>query len=123
VPHVKEFVDVIMKKTGKVPTARTWFGFASTWSCALAANDAKSLDAIRMAKALQNMKLPPEVGLMPNQPFYRANQNQLIGSLYVGHAQAKGSAPDDLFKVEQVVNGVEAAGPLEESGCKMSWPA
>jgi len=45
------------------------------------------------------------------------------GSLYVGQAQAKGSAADDFFKVEQVVNGVDAAGPLEESGCKMTWPA
>ena len=122
VAHVKEFNDAIMKKTGRVPTARTWFGFASTWTCALAANTAKSLEALKMAKALQNLKLPPEVGLMPNQPFFRANQGQLIGSLYVGQAQAKGSAPDDLFKVTQVVNGVDAAGSVEESGCKMTWP-
>jgi branched-chain amino acid transport system substrate-binding protein len=123
VPHVQDFNAAIMKKTGKVPTARTWFGFASTWSCALAANTAKSLDPVKMAKALQNLKLPPEVGLMPDTPIYRANQNQLMGSLYVGTAQAKGSAPDDFFKVSQVVNGGEAAGTVEESGCKMSWPA
>jgi len=59
---------------------------------------------------------------MPNQPLYRANQNQLMGSLYVGQAQAKGSAADDFFKVTEVVSGVEAAGTLEESGCKMVWP-
>jgi branched-chain amino acid transport system substrate-binding protein len=75
-----------------------------------------------MARALQDMKLPPEVGLMPNQPFFRANQNQLIGSLYVGNAQASGSAPDDLFKVTEVVNGLDAAGTVQESGCKMTWP-
>ena len=123
VPHVAEFVDTIKKKTGRVPTARTWFGFASTWSCALAANTAKSLDAIKMAKALQGMKLPPEVGLMPDAPFFRAGQNQLIPNLFVGNAQAKGSAPDDLFHVTQVVKGVDAAGSLEESGCKMTWPS
>ena len=44
VPHVAEFVAAIKKKTGRVPTARTWFGFVSTWTCALAANHAKSLD-------------------------------------------------------------------------------
>ena len=123
VPHVAEFVAAIKKKTGRVPTARTWFGFASTWSCALAANHAKSLDAIKMAKALQGFELPPEVGLMPDKAFYRAGQNQLIGSLFVGNAQAKGSAPDDLFHVAEVVHGKEAAGTLEESGCKMTWPA
>jgi len=75
-----------------------------------------------MARALDGMELPPEVGLMPNKTFYRANQHQLIGSLYVGNAQAKGSAPDDLFHVTKVVDGKEVAGTVEESGCKMTWP-
>lgn len=123
VAHVDDFVAAIKKKTGRVPTARTWFGFVGTWSCALAANKAKSLDAFKMAKALDGMQLPPEVGLMPNLPFYRANQHQLIGSLYVGHAQAKGAQPDDLFHVDRVIDGKEVAGTVEESGCKMTWPA
>ena len=123
VAGVKEFVDAIKKKTGRVPTARTWFGFASTWSCALGAHAAKSLDAVKMAKAMQGMKLPPHVACMPNVPFYRAGQNQLIPTLYVGHAQAKGPAgPDDLFHVDEVVKGAEIAGTLEETGCKMTWP-
>ncbi|MEO8837734.1 MAG: ABC transporter substrate-binding protein [Herbaspirillum sp.] len=122
VPHVNEFVAAIKKKTGRVPTARTWFGFVGAWSCALAANKAKSLDALKMAKALDGMELPPEVGLMPNTPFYRANQHQLIGSLYVGNAQAKGSQPDDLFHVTKVVDGKTVAGTVAESGCKMTWP-
>jgi branched-chain amino acid transport system substrate-binding protein len=123
VPHVAQFVADIKKLSGRVPTARTWFGYASTWTCALAANNAKSLDAVKMAKALQGFKLPPEVGLMPDQPYFRAGQNQLIPNLFVGHAQAQGSAPDDLFKVTEVIKGADAAGTLEESGCKMTWPA
>lgn len=124
VPHLDEFVATIKKKTGRVPTARTWFGFVSGWSCALAANKAKSLDALKMAKALDGMQLPPEVGLMPNLPFYRANQHQLIGSIYAGTAQAKGpGGPDDLFHVDKVIDGKEVAGTVEESGCKMTWPS
>jgi branched-chain amino acid transport system substrate-binding protein len=123
VPHVDAFVAAIRKKTGKVPTARTWFGFASTWSCALAANTSKSLDAVKMARALEGMKLPPEVGLMPEQPFYRAGDHQLIGTLYDGTAQAKGSDPEDLFNVTTLVKGIDAAGPVEDSGCKLSWPS
>jgi branched-chain amino acid transport system substrate-binding protein len=122
VPHVADFVDAIKQKTGRVPTARTWFGFASTWSCALAAQAANSLDAVKMARAMQDMKLPPEIALMPDQPFYRAGQNQLIPDLFVGTAQAQGTAPDDLFHVTEVVKGADAAGPLEDSGCKMTWP-
>ena len=79
VPHVAEFVAAAKKQTGRVPTARTWFGFVSTWTCALAAERAKSLDAVQMAKALQGFELPPEIALGPNKAIYRAGQNQLIG--------------------------------------------
>jgi branched-chain amino acid transport system substrate-binding protein len=122
VPHVAEFNAAIKKKTGHMPTARTWFGFASTWTCALAANNAKSLEAVKMAKALQGFKLPPEVALMPDGAYFRAGQNQLIPNLYVGNAQAKGSADEDYFKVTNVVKGADVAGTLEETGCKMTWP-
>ncbi|MGB6754722.1 MAG: ABC transporter substrate-binding protein [Xanthobacteraceae bacterium] len=124
VPHVVDFVADIRKASGgHVPTARTWFGYAAVWTCALAAAQAKSLDAVKMAKAMQGFKLPPEVALMPDGAYFRASQNQLIPNLYVGQAQAKGSDPEDLFKVMQVAKGADAAGSLEDTGCKMSWPA
>jgi branched-chain amino acid transport system substrate-binding protein len=123
VPHVAEFVETIKKRTGRVPTARTWFGLVSVWTCALAAAQAKSLDSVAMAKALQGFQLPPEIALSPNPAIYRAGQNQLIASLFVGTAQASGDAPDDLFKVTNVVNGADIATTVEESGCKMTWPA
>ncbi|MGA2893068.1 MAG: ABC transporter substrate-binding protein [Xanthobacteraceae bacterium] len=123
VPHVAEFVDAVKKKSGRVPTARTWFGFVSTWTCALAANTAKSLEAVKMAKALQGFKLPPEIALMPDGAFYREGQNQVIPNLYVGNAQAQGSEADDLFKVTNVVKGADVAGSLEDTGCKLTWPA
>ena len=124
VPHVGEFVAEIRKRSGgHVPTARTWFGYASIWTCAIAAQQAKSLDAVKMAKAMQGFKLPPEVSLMPDGAFYRAAQNQLIPNLYVGNAQSAGSDPEDLFNVTQIVKGIDTAGTLEDSGCKMTWPA
>jgi branched-chain amino acid transport system substrate-binding protein len=122
VPHVAEFVGATKKRTGRVPTARTWFGYVSVFTCALAAAKANSLKAVEMAKALQDYHLPPEIALGPNPAFYRAGQNQLLASLFVGQAQAQGSAADDLFKVTNVVNGADAAGPIEDSGCKMTWP-
>jgi branched-chain amino acid transport system substrate-binding protein len=122
VPYVAEFVAATKKHTGRAPTARTWFGYVSVWTCALAAAKANSLKALDMAKALQDFHLPPEIALGPNPAFYRAGQNQLLASLFVGEAQAKGSAPDDLFKVAKVVDGAKVAGTVEESGCKMTWP-
>ena len=122
VPHVDEFVDAITKKTGRVPTARHWFGFVAGWTCGLGAEKAKSLKAVDIAKALQDFELPPEIALGPNPARYRAGQNQLLATLYVGQAQEKGSAPDDLFKVEKTFAGADVAGTLEESECKMTWP-
>jgi branched-chain amino acid transport system substrate-binding protein len=123
VPHVAQFVEAVKQRTGKPPSARTWFGFVSVWTCALAAASAKSLDAVAMAKALQGFELPPEIALSPNKAFYRAGQNQLIATLFVGNAQASGDTPDDLFHVTRVVDGADIAGTVEESGCKMAWPA
>jgi branched-chain amino acid transport system substrate-binding protein len=122
VPHVAEFVEAAKKRSGRVPSARTWFGYVAVWTCALGAAKANSLKALDVAKALQGFQLPAAIALSPNPAVYRAGQNQLLASLYVGNAQASGSAPDDLFKVTAVVNGADVAGTVEESGCKMTWP-
>jgi branched-chain amino acid transport system substrate-binding protein len=125
VPHVEEFVAGIRKKTGKVPTARTWFGYAAAWTCALVANQEKTLDAVKLARALQDFALPPDVALMPGKAFYRAGQNQLMPTLFVGKAQKAPAGGDkqDLFNVTDLVDGSKAAGPVEESGCKLAFPA
>jgi len=123
VPHVKEFVDAIKKKTGRVPTARTWFGHTAIHACALAANTAKSLEPLKMARALNGLTLPPEVALQPHPATFRADQHLLIGTLWAGHAQASGSAPDDLFKIDEVIESKTIAPTVAETGCKMTWPA
>jgi branched-chain amino acid transport system substrate-binding protein len=125
VPHVADFVaDVRKASNGHVPTARTWFGYAALHTCALAAAQVKSLDAVRMAKAMQGFKLPPEVALMPDGAFFRAGQGQLIPDLFVGAAQGKGADdPEDLFRVSDVVKGADVAGTLEDTGCKQTWPS
>jgi branched-chain amino acid transport system substrate-binding protein len=108
-----------------VPTARTWFGYAAIWSCSLAAEKAKSLEPIKLAKAMQGMVLPPEVALMPNNPFYRVGDNQLMPTLFVGHSQKApaGGDKEDLFAVTQLVKGTDAALSVEGTGCKMVWPS
>jgi branched-chain amino acid transport system substrate-binding protein len=126
VPHVEQFVADIRKRTGgNVPTARTWFGYAAINTCKLAAEKAKSLDSVKMAKAMQGLVLPPEIALMPNNPYYREGDNQLMPTLFVGQSQPApaGGDPEDLFKVNQLIKGDEAALSVEGTGCKMTWPA
>jgi len=122
VAHVNEFTEAIRKKTGRVPTARTWFGFTAIHARALAANTAKSLVPAKMARALNGFTLPPEVALQPHPAAFRAEQHLLIGTLWAGHAQASGSTPDDLFKIDEVIESKTIAPSMEETGCKMTWP-
>ncbi len=126
VPHVEEFVaDIRKRANGNVPTARTWFGYVAIHTCKLAAEKAKSLDSVALAKAMQGLELPPEVALMPNAPYYRKGDNQLMPTLFVGQSQPApaGGDKEDLFKVSQLVKGDEAALSVEGTGCKMTWPA
>ena len=126
VPHVEQFVaDIRKRANGNVPTARTWFGYTAIHTCKLAAEKAKSLDSVALAKAMQGLELPPEVALMPNTPYYRKGDNQLMPTLFVGQSQPApaGGDKEDLFKVSQLVQGDEAALSVEGTGCTMTWPA
>ena len=124
-PHVADFVAEIRKRTGgKVPTARTWFGFTSTQTLALVANREKTLDGRKLAQALGDFELPDEVKLQPNKVYYRKGDHQLMTSAFIGAAQSKGTDdPEDLFRVDQIEPGDNTAPPVSETGCTMQFPA
>lgn len=125
VPHVAEFVAEIRKRNnGMVPTARHWFGYASAMTFALVANQQKSLDAVKLAQALSDFELPPEVKLQPNKVYYRGGDHQLMTSAFIGQAVSKGQDdPEDLFKVDSVIPGDKTAPPVADTGCTVKWPA
>jgi len=125
VPGVEKFVADIRKMNGgKVPTARHWFGYASLYTLALVANQEKSLDSVKLAKALGGFELPPEIKLQPNKCYYRAGDHQLMTSSFVGEALAQGqNDPEDLFRVDEVIAGDKTAPPDTATGCKLQWPA
>jgi branched-chain amino acid transport system substrate-binding protein len=65
------------------------------------------------------------VALQPGRVFYRAGDHELMSSVFVGEAQnpPPGGDKDDLFKVAQLVPGEKAALPVEQTGCKLAYPA
>jgi branched-chain amino acid transport system substrate-binding protein len=125
VAGVDKFVaDIRKRSNGKVPTARTWFGFTSVQTYALVANQEKSLDAVKLAKALGNFELPADVKLQPNKCYYRAGDHQLMTSSFVGEALQKPAGdPEDLFRVDQVVAGDKVNPAANDTGCSLQWPA
>ena len=113
-----------MKKiTGGAATARNWFGYASVHTLALIANQEKTLDAPKLAHALAGFKLPPEIALQPEAPAYRGGDHELMSSVFVGEAHPPQGDPDNMFSVRSLVSGEKAAGPAEDTGCKIQWPA
>src|ERR1700716_2088122 len=125
VPGVEKFVADIRKvNNGNVPTARHWFGYTSAMTFALIANQEKTLDAIKLAGALENFELPDDVKLQPNTCYYRKGDHQLMTSAFVGEAQSKGKDdPEDLYRVDVVVPGDKTAPAVSETGCTIQWPA
>lgn len=123
VPHVEAFVnDYKARYGGKVPTARSWFGYASAHALALAANQAKSLDAIKVAKTLEGLVLPPEVALQPGSCAYRAEDHQMIANMFPGSVPTGGTYPN-LFKVEKTVPSASIAQSPDVTGCKLAYPS
>jgi len=122
-PHVKEFNDDIKQRTGRAATARNWFGYASVHTAALIANQEKTLDPVKLAHALSGFKRPPEIALQPGAPQYRAEDHELMSTVFVGEAHPPKGDPDKLFTVRELVPGEKVAGSPEDTGCKLKWPA
>src|ERR1700748_2802519 len=123
VPHVAEFNATMKKITGGAATARNWFGYVSVQTLAVIANQEKTLDAPKLAKALSGFKLPPEIALQPGAPEYRAGDHELMSTVFVGEAHPPKGDPDNMFTIRNPVPGEKAAGSVESTGCKIQWPS
>jgi branched-chain amino acid transport system substrate-binding protein len=123
IPEVVKFVADYRATMNKTPSARDWFGYLSVHSVRLAAEKAKSLSAPKLAAALEDMELPPDVALQPGIVRYRAGDHQLMTNIFVGNVHVPKSGADDVFTVAALVSGEEAAGSVAETGCKMVQPS
>ena len=118
-PHVADFVKRFAAANGgEYPTARVWFGYATTHAFRLAVEKAKSTDSAKVVAALEGLVLPPEVALQPHAPMYRAADHQLLISMFPGHVNATGKYPN-LFDVSSIVPGASIAKSAAEMGCKL----
>lgn len=121
--HVADFVDRYKKRySGQYPSARSWFGFASTHAIRLAVEKAKSVETLKVVRAMEGLALPPEVALQPGAPEYRAADHQLMMSMFPGEVNKTGKYPD-LFNVAAIVPASKTALSPQAAGCKMTYPS
>jgi branched-chain amino acid transport system substrate-binding protein len=124
VPEVVKFVADYRAANKKTPSARDWFGYVSVHTVRLAAAKAKSLEGPKLAAALEDLELPPDVALQPGPVRFRAGDHELMANIFIGevHSLKAGAAPDDYFTVAALVSGEEAAGSVADTGCNMVRP-
>ena len=122
VPEVAKFVGEFRGAVKRTPSARHWFGYVGVHSVRLAAEKAKSLDAIKMAHALEDEALPPDVALQPGKIAYRGGDHELMSNVFVGEVHPARGAPDNIFTIAELVAGEQAAGPVAETGCQIKYP-
>ncbi len=118
------FNQAIMKTYRKpAASARNWFGWVSVHAVRMAAEKAKSLDAIKMAKALEDEPLPDDVKCQKGQVVFRAGDHQLMSNIFVGTPHpAKGENLANLVTIQDIVPGDKADMSVAETGCHMTWP-
>ena len=124
VPAAMAFNDAI-KKAYNVPaaSARNWFGWVAVHSFKIAAEKAKSLEAVKLAKALEGEDLPDEVKCQKGRVYYREGDHELMANIFVGTPHpAEGGNPANLVTVQSIVPGDKAALPVAETGCHITWP-
>src|SRR6202167_4885167 len=109
VPEVVKFVADYRAATKKTPSARDWVGYVSVHTVRLAATKAKSLEGPKLAAALEDMELPPDVALQPGPVRYRAGDHELMANIFVGEVHSPTSGADDVFTVAAPVPGEQAA--------------
>ena len=61
--------------------------------------------------------------MQPGAPEFRAGDHELMSTVFVGEVHPPQGDPDKMFTVQESVPGEKAAGPVEDTGCKIKWPA
>jgi branched-chain amino acid transport system substrate-binding protein len=123
VPEVVKFVADYRAAMNKTPSARDWLGYVSMHSIRLAAEKAQSLESPKLAAALEDLELPPDIALQPGRVRYRAGDHQLMANIFVGNVHPAKTGADQFFTIAARISGEEAAGTIAETGCKMTTPS
>ncbi len=121
--HVAAFVEKYRKLYTKTPSARSWFGYVAMQTIAMATAKAKSLNSVKVAKAIEGMELPPDVALGPYPVAWRAADHQLLITEFVGEVNGGSAKYPDLFDVKETLAGPKLAESPAAKGCKMTYPA
>ncbi|HEX3468592.1 MAG TPA: ABC transporter substrate-binding protein [Candidatus Elarobacter sp.] len=118
-----QFVADTIKRFGKPPTARNAFGYITLDRLAQAMSDAKSLDPVKVARAIEGVRFN---SVFNGPGYYRKEDHQLMWPMWVAKIRPDGTPGDklDLFDVTdiQAAEAVEQTVAQKAQVCKLGYP-
>ncbi|MEJ1976517.1 MAG: hypothetical protein WDN49_10815 [Acetobacteraceae bacterium] len=63
------------------------------------------------------------MALQPGKISYRAGDHELMASIFTGEVHPPKGDPANVFTLAALVPGEQAAGPVADTGCHMTYPA
>jgi branched-chain amino acid transport system substrate-binding protein len=118
-----QFVADTIKRYGKPPTARNCFGYVTGDRLLTAMRDAKSVDPVKVARAIENVRF---TSIFNGVAYYRKEDHQLMWPMWVAKIRPNGTPGDplDLFDVTdiQAAEAVEQTIAQKELVCKLGYP-
>ncbi len=121
--RAKDFIRNYRAQFNEPPTARSAFGYITANRILDGFDAAKSTDAVKFCKALENVKFDALCG---GEAYYRDVDHQLIWPMWFGQVRADGTPKDprDIFEVldEQPGDKIERTADEMRGICKMAYP-
>ena len=118
-----DFVNNYTKKYNQPPTARSNFGYITANRMMDAIEEAKGLDAVKIAKAIPGRKFD---ACCTGEAYYRDIDHQMIWPMWFGEVLPEGQNGDkwDIFKISDIQPGekIEHSADEQRKICAMSYP-
>jgi branched-chain amino acid transport system substrate-binding protein len=119
----RQFVTEYRKRYSKPPSARSAFGYIAMDRTLWAMNTAKSTDAVKTCKVLENARFK---SIFEGTAYFRKEDHQLMWPMWIGEVRPNGTPADkdDLFNIigRQEPEQIEQSVAEKAKICTIAYP-
>jgi branched-chain amino acid transport system substrate-binding protein len=119
------FVAEYKKRYGGPPTPRSSFGYIGMHALLNGINEAKSTDALKLARAMEGKRFDPLIFV--GDAYFRKDNHALMWPMWVGDTFGNGIGGDpyNIEKIVQRIPAAKIAAPASaiSAACKLGYPS
>lgn len=120
----RQFAAAYRKRYNKAPSARSAFGYIAMDRMLWAMNTAKSTDAVKVCRTLENARFQT---IFEGSAYFRKEDHQLMWPMWIAQIRPNGIPTDksDLFNIlgRQEADKIEQTVAEKAKVCKMTYPS